>query len=203
MSGNLKKRLAEYEQAPPGDAWENIAKKLDEANKLQSRLLHYEETPPPGLWKSIAEKMDDIDHATELISTNRKIKSWPILRYAAAAVIISFVSFSLIYLDKKSGNDIKNIDAAGSIKINDSNAAEAKNYISIKSENGDIVKVSSKFSNLVHYLDNNSTGDALATSTFWKEKIKGWKEKMISNTVIPTPENFMDIIELSEVVKDK
>jgi hypothetical protein len=83
------------------------------------------------------------------------------------------------------------------------------NYITITGPNGETVRVSSKFSKLVNYLsDKNPSAEeyldkVIKESTFWKGKFKDWREKMINNSVTPAPTNFMDIIELSKVVREK
>ncbi len=82
-------------------------------------------------------------------------------------------------------------------------------YVTITGPNGEPVRVSSKFSQLIAYLDDRTPATeeyldkVIKESTFWKGKFKSWRDKMINNSITPTPSNFMDIIELSTLVKEK
>ena len=82
-------------------------------------------------------------------------------------------------------------------------------YISITGPNGETVKVSSKFSKLINYLDDKTPSaeeyldKVIKEGTLWRGKFKNWRDKMINNSLTPSPANFMNIIELSSVVKEK
>jgi hypothetical protein len=82
-------------------------------------------------------------------------------------------------------------------------------YISITGADGQSVKVSSKFSNLLGYLnqgtpDNRENIDVIIEeSAKWRKIFSAWRDKMTNNTVAPSFTNFMDIIELSNVVEGK
>ncbi len=82
-------------------------------------------------------------------------------------------------------------------------------YISITGPNGETVKVSSKFSKLINYLDDKTPSaeeyldKVIKEGTLWRGKFKNWRDKMINNSFTPSPANFMNIIELSSVVKEK
>ena len=82
-------------------------------------------------------------------------------------------------------------------------------YISITGPDGQTIKVSSKFSNLIGYLTgkNADTQENLdiiiQESAKWKKTFATWRDKMTNNLVAPSLTNFMDIIELSNVLEDK
>lgn len=82
-------------------------------------------------------------------------------------------------------------------------------YISITGADGQSVKVSSKFSNLISYLAGDNTGTKenidviIEESAKWRKIFSEWRNKMTNNVVAPTFSNFMDIIELSNVVEGK
>lgn len=82
------------------------------------------------------------------------------------------------------------------------------NYVSFIGPNGQEVKVSSKFSNLLGYMDGKDPEDEeyldkiINESNFWRGKFKAWRNKMINNSIAPTPANFMDIIELSKLLQE-
>jgi hypothetical protein len=82
---------------------------------------------------------------------------------------------------------------------------DSSKYITVAGPNGDAVKVSSKMSTLTAYIaDDKNDSSATATNTdqsFWKSKFKTWRDKMSQNTITPSLTNFMDIVELSKLVK--
>jgi negative regulator of sigma E activity len=80
-------------------------------------------------------------------------------------------------------------------------------YISIAGPDGQTVKVSSKFSNLISYLTGVDTEENLDViikeSAKWKATFAAWRDKMTNNVVAPSLGNFMDIIELSKILEEK
>ncbi len=82
-------------------------------------------------------------------------------------------------------------------------------YISITGPNGQTIKVSSKFSNLIGYLtDKNpelqeNLDVIIKESAKWKNTFAKWRDKMTNNVVAPSLSNFMDIMELSNVLEEK
>ncbi len=82
-------------------------------------------------------------------------------------------------------------------------------YISITGADGQSVKVSSKFSNLISYLAGGNTDTKenidviIEESAKWRKIFSEWRDKMTNSPVAPTFSNFMDIIELSNVVEGK
>lgn len=82
------------------------------------------------------------------------------------------------------------------------------NYVSFIGPNGQEVKVSSKFSNLLGYMDGKdpeaeeNLDRIINESSFWRGKFKIWRNKMINNSIAPSPANFMDIIELSKFLQE-
>ncbi len=82
-------------------------------------------------------------------------------------------------------------------------------YISITGPDGQTIKVSSKFSNLIGYLtDKNpelqeNLDVIIKESAKWKNTFAKWRDKMTNNAVAPSLSNFMDIIELSNILEEK
>ena len=82
-------------------------------------------------------------------------------------------------------------------------------YISITGPDGQTVKVSSKFSNLIGYLNGSNTATQenidiiIEESAKWRKIFSEWRDKMTNNAVAPSFLNFMDIIELSKVLEEK
>jgi hypothetical protein len=85
----------------------------------------------------------------------------------------------------------------------------ANSYITITGPDGQAVRVSSKFAALVSYLsDNNPDAQEnieiiIKESAKWRATFALWRDKMTNNSIAPTPNNFMDIIELSNVLEEK
>ncbi|WP_462222188.1 hypothetical protein [Ferruginibacter sp.] len=82
-------------------------------------------------------------------------------------------------------------------------------YISITGPDGQTIKVSSKFSNIIGYLtDKNpelqeNLDVIIKESAKWKNTFAKWRDKMTNNVVAPSLSNFMDIMELSNVLEEK
>ena len=82
------------------------------------------------------------------------------------------------------------------------------NYITITGPNGESVKVSPKFSKLINYLKDRdpSTEEyidkVIKEGALWKGKFRVWRDKMSNTDVAPSSVNFLDIIGLSNTIKD-
>jgi neutral trehalase len=81
-------------------------------------------------------------------------------------------------------------------------------YINITGPNGDQIKVSAKFSKMINLLKERDTTKTeyldkiIKEGAVWKIKFKTWREKMNNSNITPTPANFMNIIELSKILKE-
>ena len=104
MSSVIQNKILNYEVAPPAGVWEKIAVALDEselAHEFPSKLYGAEVIPPVSAWDKIASSLD-ADHE-EAIPQHRKI--FPLLKYAAAAVVIGLLAWGGIrILNNRSGN---------------------------------------------------------------------------------------------------
>ncbi|HMO63261.1 MAG TPA: hypothetical protein PKC39_14345 [Ferruginibacter sp.] len=301
MSGNWKKRIEQFEQAPPPGVWESIAQKLDD-NKttLQQRLLQHEAPPPPAAWEHITASLNAQQQSSTPVIALPKKNNKQGLYYAIAASILLILFAGVFYFNQ---NKLKNSTAAvnhtgTNSAISNTNtdtitqhnhtvaATRAKTsiaatpvytntkkatspvavtqddtdsiadepiqlsyitmsepltlagppeldkhkkllnpegniitdialmnvpstYIMIIGPNGDELRVSTKFSKLVNYINDKLPASeeyldkVIKEGTYWKGKFKNWRDKMIQNTITPSPSNFMDIIELSKLVKEK
>ncbi|HTC00585.1 MAG TPA: hypothetical protein VK705_07870 [Ferruginibacter sp.] len=118
-----------------------------------------------------------------------------------ASLIICIV-FTLISFYSYKECSCKKCAKPSTVSINNNSAK----YITVAGPNGDPVKVSSKMSALTAYIaDDKSVIVSDATNSdksFWQSKFKEWREKMSQNSVTPSLTNFMDIVELSKIVKE-
>jgi hypothetical protein len=82
-------------------------------------------------------------------------------------------------------------------------------YISITGPDGQPVKVSSKLSSLIGYLNSSDINTRenldiiIQESAKWRAIFAAWREKMTNNALAPSLTNFMDIMELSEILENK
>lgn len=75
---------------------------------------------------------------------------------------------------------------------------ENNNYITIAGPEDQPVKISAKAAALIESSDQNNP-----PHTVWNKKINKWRDIMKSNTLAPTPGNFLDIVELNNTLVDK
>jgi cell division protein FtsN len=95
--------------------------------------------------------------------------------------------------EKKDSKEIKN--NRDSVEVN----GEPKtNYITIAGPEGQPVKVSEKAAALIE-----SSDEKIPPHTVWNKKINKWRDIMKTNTLAPTPGNFLDIVELNNTLVDK
>jgi hypothetical protein len=85
--------------------------------------------------------------------------------------------------------------------------ASTNGYVTISGPDGQRVRLSNKLAAFAGYLDNK-TPDAqenieliIKESSKWRATFTKWRNKMINNGVAPSPVNFMDIVELSDVLE--
>ena len=80
-------------------------------------------------------------------------------------------------------------------------------YVSFLGPNGQEVKVSSKFANIIGIMRNGDNQEYLdkviSESAYWKEKFSKWRNKMAETGVSPSPLNFFDIIELTKLLSEE
>lgn len=104
MSNAIQNKILNYEVTPPDGIWEKIAGALDEselAHEFPSKLYGAEVLPPVSAWNKIANSLD-ADHEAA-IPEHKRIS--PLLKYAAAAVVIGMLAWGGIQLlNNRSGN---------------------------------------------------------------------------------------------------
>jgi len=85
-------------------------------------------------------------------------------------------------------------------------------YISITGPNGQQTKISAKFLNVLLYMNDDSNieqfegyfSKTFMESLIWKSRFKEWRNKLIQTSIIPSPDNFMDILSFKDLImKDK
>ncbi|MBS1510411.1 MAG: hypothetical protein JST86_06215 [Bacteroidetes bacterium] len=83
-------------------------------------------------------------------------------------------------------------------------------YINVTGPDGQTIKWSAKFSGIINYVNNNQQPDTkenidiiIEESAKWRTVFAKWREKMTNTTLTPSLSNFMDIIDLSNILEDK
>jgi len=95
-------------------------------------------------------------------------------------------------------------DGNGNI-IMDENLVSApdENYIIVTSPNGEQTKISRKFLKMLSVLNGgNNTSNMNAESFQWKMRFEEWRSKLQQASYIPTANNFLDIMDLKEMLQE-
>jgi hypothetical protein len=84
----------------------------------------------------------------------------------------------------------------------------ASTYISMSGPDGQSIRVSSKFANLIGYLGDGPVKEErldiiIRESALWKATFKQWREKMINHAGVISVDNFMDIVEMGKLLNEK
>ena len=81
-----------------------------------------------------------------------------------------------------------------------------KQYLTVAAPNGQPAKISAKFTDAVGFVFNNEPTESLdmAIRSFsWQQRFRNWSNKLMSNAAfIPAATNFLDIVELEELLKE-
>jgi hypothetical protein len=126
----------------------------------------------------------------------------PVLRYTKVTVQPSFRENSIVItapiLLDENGNPYRDINVLSA----------NSNYLMVAGPNGQMTRISSKFANVILFL-NTDDGEVkeylekiLEESFVWKQRFQQWRNKIKEKAITPTPGNFLDILELKELIKE-
>jgi len=82
------------------------------------------------------------------------------------------------------------------------------NYVTVTGPNGEQTKISKKFLNALSYMNEDSKeedymGILLHDGSLWKWLFQEWRKKLLNQpSFIPTATNFLDIMELKEILHE-
>ncbi len=100
------------------------------------------------------------------------------------------------------------LDKDGAV-IRDMDVLTTSNYLNITGPNGQSTRISSKFANVIRYL-NGSHEDTeeyldrvIKESDTWKRRFQEWRNKISQSPFIPSSVNFLDIIEFKDLILEK
>ena len=214
---DFKNRLYNYETTPPEGVWEAIASQLDEnevkvipiTRKKNNRFYYLAAASIAVILfcfifffnrSSISEnkRIANNTHIQGDTAGNDKfIMTVPQEEKTLVKNTDTVISPSDTKLEKGGPNQ-KQTREPNDTEPDDHNlmASNAK-YMVIEGPEGQPVKISSKMAMLI-----DSSETKISSKPVWNKKIDEWKEIMKSNTLAPTPGNFLDIVELTKSVKD-
>jgi tetrahydromethanopterin S-methyltransferase subunit G len=95
-------------------------------------------------------------------------------------------------------NNEKLKNTSGEVPIDIDLINAPNGYMTIIGPDGQSVRVSSKFSNLIGLLNDKSP-----ISAEWRTKFAAWREQMNRSTLTPSVTNFMDVMGLINLLKEK
>jgi hypothetical protein len=91
-----------------------------------------------------------------------------------------------------------------------STVAASGNYMMVAGPNGQMTRISSKFANGIRYLNRTDNGEVeeyldkvLKDGAIWRERFKAWRLKINQSGYVPSPDNFLDIIQLKNLIEEK
>lgn len=93
---SLHHKMNNYEVIPPEHIWDKVAAALDEsesANSFPDKLYNIELSPPAAAWENISASLTP--GGSGVVPMQKRRTSF--LRYAAAAVLIGFAAFAVIW----------------------------------------------------------------------------------------------------------
>jgi hypothetical protein len=94
LENSFPSKLYETTIEPPPTAWNRISSALEEPELTEAfaaRLYNVEATPPPGIWDRIRALLE-----TEMVGSQKKGGVTSFWKYAAAAVLIGAVAFTVL-----------------------------------------------------------------------------------------------------------
>jgi hypothetical protein len=100
----------------------------------------------------------------------------------------------------KDGNPVMDIDVL----------TANSNYLVVTGPNGQLTRISSKFANVIRFLDDKNSSDTeeyldrvIKESDTWKKRFQEWRNKISQSSYIPSSVNFLDIVELKDLIQEK
>ena len=218
----LKDRMYNFEVTPPTDIWQNISAEMDghgvvvpitKAKKNNKNMFYLLAAAAcvtglifSGIWVMQSNRNEKTPVSSTAINKNQNIVSTQKLD-TDNKIKVPHVTEKTANLNKKPATDLvrnnpvkhaNKPDSTPVIKNDDIAADESKTYITVAGPEGQPVKVSSKVASLIESSDNS-----YPPKPVWNKKINKWKDIMKANTLTPTTGNFLDIVDLTNSLKEK
>lgn len=210
---DLKNRMYNYEATPPAGVWESIAAELDGDGakvitmvKKQKYTFYYIAAASIAViiflfifFNNSSNQNDQIITAhnsqNDSASNEHLLMTVPKEKATAHAKTDTINKIIVINKPQKGGPN----ESKDNVKTKPDSNITANNtrYITIEGPGGQPVKISSKMATLI-----DSSETKVSTKPVWHKKIDEWRNLMKVNTLAPTTNNFLDIVELTKSLKD-
>ena len=131
---SLRDKMYNYEVSPPGHCWEKISMELDDAelgHEFPATLYNMELTPPSTAWEKVNAALSP---TTEAIVRPISRKQSPLLRYAAAAIVVGLIAFAAFKLVVNNNN---NPEIANKVAENNDTIKSGNNNLSAETSKVD------------------------------------------------------------------
>lgn len=161
-------------------------------NNLKDRMYDHEEMPPTGTWERIAVELEKPENVI-FYPAEPRVK--PIFnRLAIAASFLAVVLTGVFYLTNYKKSDVpeKEKKSLSTSKM----PPKDERYIIVTNPNGQKTRISSKFTDYVGSIYQNTE-----QNPDWSRKFSEWREIMQNKALTPATPNFLDVIEMSDFLE--
>ncbi len=208
---NLKDKMYNYEVTPPKQSWDIIASTLEVdksenqfSAKKPNKTIYYRLSAAAAVaiivfslifWVNNSNKKSNetaVIPSTNLDNDTSGHTAGNLLNTEDKITVPKYNQE-----DEILGNDTKLVKKKNNLK-NPAVASNIKKYITITGPQGKPVKISSKAATLIV-----SSDDQNPSKPVWSDKVNKWKDIMKANILAPTTANFLDIVGLTQALKEQ
>ena len=208
---DLKDKMYNYEVTPPKQSWNIIAGTLDsEKAKDQFPAKKINKTFYYSLSAAAVAAIIIFSLVFWVDNSNKKSNETAVVPSANLKNDTSdntpenqLPTDDKITVPKSNPEDV--ISANNTLSVKDKNKLKdpavvfnTKKYITITGPQGKPVKISSKAATLIV-----SSDDQNPSKPVWSDKVNKWKDIMKANILAPTTANFLDIVGLTQALKEQ
>lgn len=163
--------------------------------------------------KQLAKKDTFIKQKNTVPSQNRNIEKQQLVNNNNIAIPqINYVKANepvILTGDPLEINNEKIINNNGEYAVNTDIINAPNSYVMVTGPDGSSKRISSKLSAYIGYLDEKDRSNEEAIDIIiregplWRGRLKDWSNKMINTPIAPTIFNFMNMVELSNLLSEK
>lgn len=184
--------------------YSHTGKVIHDKNTLVNNANETEQTSSNSYSHVIANK-EDLASAVKHIAADRFSRR-KMYDYEDARILpLSYVEDAEPIIDEEAASVTpRPILAASGELIQDKSVVNPNNdeYISVTAPNGQQTKISSRFINAMPYFNTNNSDKMEASENSWQQRIHEWRKKILQSAFVPSSGNFMDILEMTELVDE-
>lgn len=206
---NLKDKMYNYEVTPPKQSWDIIAGSLPDLGKNEdqfpakkiNKTFYYSLSAAAAVAIIVfslvfwVDKSNKKSNETSVSSANfndtNRDNPENLLHTDDKITVPKFNPEDEISNDATSVKDENKLKGPAA-------ASNTKKYITITGPQGKPVKISYKAATLIVSSDNQNPSKPV-----WSDKVNKWKDIMKANILAPTTANFLDIVGLTQALKEQ